>query len=106
MRSRDQISGVYFIRTRIYTPSSGAPLTSSRVPVRPDNMNWMRNTVAGILRNVAFLLTALAELIDVKDIGVSGETLDKTTEEDTQEEESEEEDTVSSASGYSSLNSV
>ena len=69
-------------------------------------MNWMRNTVAGILRNVALLLTTMAELIDVKDLRVSAEIVDKTTQEAIEEEESEEEDTVSSTSGYSSLNSV
>ena len=61
-------------------------------------MNWMRNTVAGILRNLAFLLTSVAELIDVKDLVVAvektGETVDKTTEEITGEDESDE-DTAS-----------
>ena len=61
-------------------------------------MNWMRNTVAGILRNLAFLLTSVAELIDVKDLVVAvektGETVDKTTEENTGEDESDE-DTAS-----------
>ena len=61
-------------------------------------MNWMRNTVAGILRNLAFLLTSVAELIDVKDLVVAvektGETVDNTTEENTGEDESDE-DTAS-----------
>merc|ERR1712183_267154 len=76
--------------------------TSSIGPVRADDMNWMRNAVAGILRNVAFLLTTVAELIDVKDVDVD------TTEEATAEEESEEVDTdtesttsTTSTTGYS-----
>merc|ERR1712183_163871 len=75
---------------------------SSIGPVRADDMNWMRNAIAGILRNVAFLLTPVAELIDVKDVDVD------TTEEATAEEESEEVDTdtasttsTTSTTGYS-----
>ena len=62
-------------------------------------MNWMRNAVAGILRNVAFLLTTVAELIDVKDV-------ENTTEVATAEEESEEETDTEGSSAYSAENSV
>merc|ERR1711874_625883 len=59
-------------------------------------MNWVRNAVAGILRNLAFLLTTVAELIDVKDIGLGGETSVETTAVSSGEEET-------GSSGYSSV---
>merc|ERR1719411_1044041 len=59
----------------------------------------MRNAVAGILRNVAFLLTTVAELIDVKDVDIN------TTEEDTTGEESEEDIDTEARTDYS-VNSV
>merc|ERR1712048_105632 len=72
---------------------------SSIGPVRADDMNWMRNAVAGILRNVAFLLTTVAELIDVKEVDIN------TTEEATAEEESEEDSDTEGSTDYS-VNSV
>merc|ERR1712110_640840 len=71
-----------------------------------NNMNWMRNAVAGILRNLAFLLTTVAELIDAKDIGGEGETVVDTTAEASAEEEGDEESEEETGStGYNSLNS-
>merc|ERR1711953_824511 len=72
---------------------------SSIGPVRADDMNWMRNAVAGILRNVAFLLTTVAELIDVKDVGEEVAAVDNTTEEAAGGDESEED--METESGYS-----
>merc|ERR1712020_627902 len=71
-----------------------------------NNMNWMRNAVAGILRNLAFLLTTVAELIDVKDIGGEGETVVDTPVEASAEEEGDDESEEESGStGYSSVDS-
>merc|ERR1711881_671358 len=69
-------------------------------------MNWMRNAVAGILRNLAFLLTTVAELIDVKDISGEGETVVDTTVEASAEEEGDDESEEETGStGYSSVDS-
>ena len=68
-------------------------------------MNWVRNAVAGILRNLAFLLTTVAELIDVK-VGVEGETVVDTTVETSGsagEEEGEESEEETGSTGYSSV---
>ena len=96
----------YFIRTSIYT-ELGAPLrpvASSLSQLTISMMNWVRNAVAGILRNLAFLLTTVAELIDVKDIGLGGETSVETTAESSGEEETEEEsEEETGSSGYSSV---
>merc|ERR550525_2152406 len=71
-------------------------------------MNWMRNAVAGILRNVAFLLTTVAELIDVKDVGVEGEAVVDTTVETSGSagEEGEESEEETGSTGYSSVDSA
>ena len=71
-------------------------------------MNWVRNAVAGILRNLAFLLTTVAELIDVKDIGVEGETVVDTTVETSGSagEEGEESEEETGSTGYSSVDTA
>ena len=70
-------------------------------------MNWVRNAVAGILRNIAFLLTTVAELIDVK-VGVEGETVVDTTVETSGSagEEGEESEEETGSTGYSSVDTA
>ena len=70
-------------------------------------MNWVRNAVAGILRNVAFLLTTVAELIDVK-VGLEGETVVDTAVETSGSggEEGEESEEETGSTGYSSVDTA